>query len=140
MKKKRVIESIRQIYGAVLSATFFMKKNHFFLKIFFSLLQMLWFQKKRRKKLWCSFFWGQNGPENFLGFLKKSQKNRKKYVFFEKMLMVSGPFSLNVVLPFDVIKSIFQVRKKRSKKKGFHFLKLFFKNENWTFIFVHFWN
>jgi len=28
--------------------------------------------------------------------------------------------------------------KKMSKKKGFHFLKLFFKNENWTFIFVHF--
>jgi len=26
-----------------------------------------------------------------------------------------------------------------SKKKGFRFLKLFFKNENWTFIFVHFW-
>jgi len=29
-------------------------------------------------------------------------------------------------------------RQKKHKKKGFHFLKLFFKNENWTFIFVHF--
>jgi len=52
--------------------------------------------------------------------------------------MVSDPFLRKVVLPSIVTKYSFLVRKKMSKKKGFHFLKLFFKNENWTFIFVHF--
>ena len=139
-KKKRVIETIRRIYGAVLSATFFMKKNHFFLKVFFPTLLMHCSRKKMRKKLWCSFFWGQNGPENFFGFLEKSRKNRKKCVFFGKKLMVSDPFSPNIILSFIMQKCKKNVSKKSVKKKGFRFLKLFFKNENWTFIFVHFWN
>jgi hypothetical protein len=139
-KKKRVNESIRRIYGAVLSATFLIKKNHFFLKNIFLLLEMLWLWKKYRKKLWCSFFWGQNGPEKFFEFSEKRSKKSEKCVFFEKKLMVSGPFSHKVMLAFTIIKCEKNVSKKNVKKKGFHFLKLFFKNENWTFIFVHFWN
>ena len=139
-KKKRVNESIRRIYGAVLSATFFMKKNHFFFENIFLLLEMLWLWKKCQKKLWCSFFGGQNGPEKIFEFSEKSRKNRKKCVFFGKKLMVSRTFSPKVVLSFIVIKCEKNVSKKNVKKKGFHFLKLFFKNENWTFIFVHFWN
>jgi hypothetical protein len=34
---------------------------------------------------------------------------------------------------------IFKIYSKKNRKKNdFHFLKLFFLNENWTFIFVHF--
>ena len=125
-KKNRVVETIRRIYGAIQSATFFWKKNHFFLKFIFLWLQMLWLFKKCRKKLWCSFFWGQNGPEKIFEFSEKSRKNRKKCVFFEKKLMVSAPFSSKVVSAFVVRKSSFLVRKKMSKKNDFHFLKLFF--------------
>ena len=46
IKKKRVIETIRRNYGAVLRATFFMKKNHFFSKLFFSLPFMHCSRKK----------------------------------------------------------------------------------------------
>ena len=126
VKKKRVNESIRRFYGAVQSATFFMKKNHFFLNYFFLLLRLLCFFKKGRKKLWCSFFWGQNGPENFWRFSKKSRKNRKKCVFFEKKLMVSTPFLQKVVLSFIMRKFDILSQKKMSKKNDFHFLKLFF--------------
>ena len=94
--------------------------------------------KKMPKKAVMLVFWGQNGPEKKFEFSEKSRKNRKKCVFFGKKLMVSGPFSHKVVLSFVVRKSSFLVRKKMSKKNDFHFLKLFFKNENWTFIFVHF--
>jgi hypothetical protein len=52
--------------------------------------------------------------------------------------MVSRTFLRKVVLPFNIIKCEKKCRKKNVKKKGFRFLKLFFKNENWTFIFVHF--
>jgi hypothetical protein len=118
---------------------FFRKKNHFFYEKKILLLYMVRFRKKWQKKLWCSFFWGQNGPEIFFWFSEKSRKNRKKCVFFGKKLMVSGPFCQKVVLPFIIRKVYFFVQKKMSKKNDFHFLKLFFKNENWTFIFVHFW-
>ena len=113
--------------------TFFFEKNNM-------LLKMHWLFKKHRKKLWCSFFWGQNDPEKFFGFSKKSPKNQKKCVFFEKKLMVSDPFCQNVALSFIMQKCEKNVWKKMSKKNDFHFLKLFFKNENWTFFFVHFWN
>ena len=126
VKKKRVVESIRRIYGAIQSATFFWKKNHFFLKFIFLWLQMLWLFKKCRKKLWCSFFWGQNGPEKIFEFSEKSRKNRKKCVFFGKKLMVSAPFSHKVVLSFTIIKCEKNVSKKNVKKNDFHFLKLFF--------------
>jgi hypothetical protein len=52
--------------------------------------------------------------------------------------MVSGPFCRKLALPFIMQKNEKSRLKKMSKKKGFRFLKLFFKNENWTFIFVHF--
>ena len=133
------METIRRIYGAVQSATFFMKKKHFFYTFICCLLKLHWLWVNSQKKMWCSFFWGQNGPENFFEFSKKNQKNRKKCIFFEKMLMVSWPFSHFMVLLITVWKSKFIGPKKNTKKKGFQFLKLFFKNENWTFIFVHFW-
>jgi hypothetical protein len=115
------------------------KKSPFFIFNYFCHCKCFDFMKKCRKKLWCSFFWGQNDPENFFGFSEKSRKNRKKCVFFEKMLMVSPPFSSKVALPVIMQKCENNVWKKMSKKKVFHFLKLFFLNENWTFIFVHFW-
>jgi hypothetical protein len=126
IKKKRVVESIRRFYGAVLGATFFMKKNHFFFEKRFSWLKMHWYRKKCWKFLWCSFFWGQSDPENFFEVSEKSRKNRKKCVFFEKKLMVSPPFSSKVVLSFNVRNFHFLVPKKMSKKNDFHFLKLFF--------------
>ena len=119
---------------------FLKKKSAFFIFNYFCHHKCFDFMKKCRKNLWCSFFWGQNGPEKFFEFSEKSRKNRKKCVFFEKKLMVLGPFSHKVVLAFTIIKCEKNVSKKNVKKKGFHFLKLFFKNENWTFIFVHFWN
>ena len=125
-KKKRVNESIRWIYGAVLRATFFIKKNHFFFEKIFSSLKMHWSRKKCWKKLWCSFFWGQNDPEKFFEVSEKSRKNQKKCVFFEKKLMVSSPFSLKVVLSFIIQKCEKNVSKKNVKKNDFHFLKLFF--------------
>ena len=138
-KKKRVIETIRHFYGAIQSATFFRKKNHFFLWKKILLLDMVWLWKKCQKKLWCSFFWGQNGPEIFFWFSEKSQKNRKKCVFFGKKLMVSGPFCRKLALPSIMQKNEKSRSIKMSKKNDFRFLKLFFKNEIWTFIFVHFW-
>ena len=125
-KKKRVSESIRRIYGAVLRATFFIKKNHFFFEKIFSSLKMHWSRKKCWKKLWCSFFWGQNDPEKFFEVSEKSRKNQKKCVFFEKKLMVSDQFSPQVALSFVVRKTIFKGPKKNVKKNDFHFLKLFF--------------
>ena len=113
VKKKRVVESIRRIYGAIQSATFFWKKNHFFLKFIFLWLRMLWLLKKCRKKLWCSFFGGQNGPEKNFEFSEKSRKNRKKCVFFGKKLMVSAQFSPKVVLAFTIIKCEKNVSKKK---------------------------
>ena len=133
-----MFETIRRIYGAVQNDPFFRKKNHFFLFLFFLLLEMIWFRKKCRKKLWCSFFRGQNGPEIFFWFSGKSRKNHVFCVFFGKKLMVSCPFCLKVAL-LVIMQNFQKTRsKKMSKKKGFGFLKLFFKNENWTFIFVHF--
>ena len=120
-------ETIKRNYGAVQSATFFMKKNHFCLTLFFCLLKMYWLRKKLSKKLWCSFFGGQNDPEIFFEFSKKNQKKWKKYIFFEKMLMVSCPFLRQVILPYIITNIIFFSRKKMSKKTDFHFLKLFFK-------------
>jgi hypothetical protein len=52
--------------------------------------------------------------------------------------MVSWSFLQKVTLRFIVLKILKYTQKKMSKKNDFHFLKLFFKNENWTFIFVHF--
>jgi hypothetical protein len=52
--------------------------------------------------------------------------------------MVSGAFLRKVVLPVIMQNYKKKGLKKNVKKKGFRFLKLFFKNENWTFIFVHF--
>ena len=79
------------------------------------------------KKLWCSFFGVQNDPEIFFGFSEKSRKNWKKCVFFEKKLMVSGPFSPKVVLPIIIINMIFLIRKKCQKKMVFVFWNFFFK-------------
>jgi hypothetical protein len=118
---------------------FLWKKNTFFWKCFPPYYRCFEFKKNVEKSCDARFFGAKTVLRIFLGFSEKSRKKRKKCVFFEKKLMVSGPFSLNVALPFNIRKSIFLVRKKSVKKKGFHFLKLFFKNENWTFIFVHFW-
>ena len=52
--------------------------------------------------------------------------------------MVSPTFYQKVVLSFIMRKSEKNGRKKNVKKNDFRFLKLFFKNENWTFFFVHF--
>ena len=100
--------------------TFFFEKNNM-------LLKMHWLFKKHRKKLWCSFFWGQNDPEKFFGFSKKSPKNQKKCVFFEKKLMVSDPFCQNVALSFIMQKCEKNVWKKMSKKTIFIFWNFFLK-------------
>ena len=125
-KKKRVNESIRWIYGAVLRATFFIKKNHFFFEKIFSSLKMQWLFKKCWKKLWCSFFWGQNDPEKIFEVSEKSRKNQKKCVFFEKKLMVSPQFSLKVVLSFIIKNCEKNVSKKNVKKTIFIFWNFFF--------------
>ena len=75
--------------------------------------------------MWCSFFWGQNDPENFFEVSEKRRKNRKKCVFLEKKLMVSGPFLQKVALPFNIRILTFYPWKKMSKK-GISFFETFF--------------
>jgi hypothetical protein len=126
VKKKRVVESIRRFYGAIQSATFFWKKKHFFLKFIFLLLQMRWLFKKCRKKPWCSFFWGQNGPEKIFEFSEKSRKNRKKCVFFgKKAYGLSSIFTQSRVSIYHA-KMRKKCLKKKRKKKRFSFFETFF--------------
>jgi hypothetical protein len=67
--------------------------------------------------------------------IQKKWKNVQKIAFF---LMLCGIFS-NIYVIRNML-CIFQIIpwNKNTKKHEKKVLKLFFKNENWTFIFVHF--
>ena len=67
--------------------------------------------------------------------IQKKRKNVPKIAFF---LMLCGTFSNIQVLYKMLINIHFVLKIKNLKKPKKYILKLFFKNENWTFIFVHF--
>ena len=116
----------------------FSKKNKIFL--FFFICDGLWFAfiKKHEKSCDARFFRSKTVHRIFSDFLKKVKK-MGKFAFFSLFSL----WSRCIFHIFHLIeyrsKCVKIYVKKNSKKKGFHFLKLFFKNENWTFIFVHFW-
>ena len=122
-----------------LALLFSWKKIIFFLKKDFRDWKCIDIEKNVENFCDARFFGDKVTLRFFLRFQKKSRKNRKKCVFFEKKLMVSPTFSSKVMLSFIMQKCKKRCSKKNVKKNDFHFLKLFFLNENWTFIFVHFW-
>jgi hypothetical protein len=69
---------------------------------------------------------------------KKWPKNRVFSSFFKFFLMLCGVFSHISVLHNMLIFLHFRLQNKNTKKTKNNILKLFFKNKNWTFIFVHF--
>jgi len=122
-----VIESIRRIYGAVLSATFFMKKNHFFLKINFLLLIMHCSQKKCEKSCDARFFGAKTVLRFFWSFQKKVEKIGKNAGFSKKNLWSQTHFrSISYYhLSYKNVKKMSQ--KKVSKKRDFIFWNSFLK-------------
>jgi hypothetical protein len=67
--------------------------------------------------------------------IQKKRKNVPKIAFF---LMLCITFSHISALRNMLIISLFVPQNKNTKKPEKKLLKLFFKNEKWTFIFVHF--
>jgi hypothetical protein len=67
--------------------------------------------------------------------IRKNQKNIRKIAFF---LMLCGVFCYIIMLPEMLLYIHFMSQIKSTKKHEKKLLKLFFKNEKWTFIFVHF--
>ena len=94
--------------------------------------------KKHEKKCWCSFF--SVHLLVFLDFLKMSKigKMSEKSCFSKFFLMLCGVFSNIFVLYIMLTIFYFVPQNKNLKKREKKLLKLFFKNEKWTFIFVHF--
>jgi hypothetical protein len=102
---------------------------------------MLSFFEKHEKKRLCSFF--SVHLLVFFHFLKwekirKNRKNVQKIVFFQVF-----PYALrcffNIFMTHEMLTFLhIRLQNKKLKKTKNKILKLFFKNENWTFIFVHF--
>ena len=67
--------------------------------------------------------------------IQKKRKNVPKIAFF---LMLCDAFCYINVLRNVLIQIHFMSKNKNTKKHEKKLLKLFLKNENWTFIFVHF--
>jgi amino acid transporter len=67
--------------------------------------------------------------------IQKKRKNVPKIAFF---LMLCCAFCYILMLPEMILYFHFMSQYKNTKKHGKKYLKLFLKNENWTFIFVHF--
>ena len=98
---------------------------------------MLSILEKHEKMCLCSFF--SVHLLVFFHFLKMSKigKMSKKSHFSEFFLMLCGAFSNILMLYKMLINTHFVLKIKNLKKPKKYILKLFFKNENWTFIFVH---
>ena len=62
----------------------------------------------------------------------------KKSCFFQFFLMLCGAFSHVYIIRNMLLYIRFTSKNKNTKKHEKKLLKLFLKNENWTFIFVHF--
>jgi hypothetical protein len=89
-----VFESIRRIYGAVQSATFFMKKNQNFLrKKIFVIENALVTIKNVEKSCDARFFGDKTILRIFLGFQKKVQKIGKNAFFSKKSLWSQDHFT-----------------------------------------------
>ena len=67
--------------------------------------------------------------------IQKKWKNVPKIAFF---LMLCCAFCYILMLPEMLLYINFMSQNKNTKKHEKKYLKLFFKNEKWTFIFVHF--
>ena len=93
--------------------------------------------KKTEKSCDARFFRSKTVHRNFSDFLKKVKKMGKNAFFPFFFLWSRHHFTLFVLIEYHA-KVVKKYVKKKHKKNGFRFLKLFFKNENWTFIFVHF--
>jgi hypothetical protein len=117
---------------------FFEKKIKIFLFFLFCYCRCFEFTKNAKKSRDARFFRSKTVHQKFSDFLKKVKKMGK-----------SAFFPLFFLWSHDHFRTLWSYRlscktceksrqKKTQKKKGFQFLKLFFKNENWTFIFVHF--
>ena len=93
--------------------------------------------QKYKKSAYARFF----GPFHkfFLFFkmskIQKKRKNVPKIAFF---LMLCCAFCYILMLPEMLLYIHFMSQNKNTKKHEKKYLKLFLKNENWTFIFVHF--
>jgi hypothetical protein len=94
---------------------FFEKKIKIFLFFLFCYCRCFEFTKNAKKSRDARFFRSKTVHQKFSDFLKKVKKMGKSAFFPLFFLWSHDHF-----------------------RKGFQFLKLFFKNENWTFIFVHF--
>jgi hypothetical protein len=80
------------------------------------------------------------GPFHKFFLFKKNVQNRKnvrKIAFFPFFLMLCAAFSIISVLYKMLINIHIILKIKNLKKTKNNILKLFLKNENWTFIFVH---
>jgi len=93
--------------------------------------------KKMEKSCDARFFRSKAVHRFFSDFLKKDKKMGKSAFFSLFSLWSQHHFHIIRLIEYHA-KHAKNVTKKKHKKKGFCFLKLFFKNENWTFIFVHF--
>ena len=116
---------------------FFQKKNEniFFEIICYCICFTIW--KKTKKSCDARFFRSKAVHRNFSDFLKKVKKMGKSAFFSLFFLWSQRHFHIIHLIEYHA-KHAKKVAKKKHKKNGFRFLKLFFKNENWTFIFVHF--
>jgi hypothetical protein len=92
--------------------------------------------KKSKKSCDARFFRSKTVHRIFFDFLKKVKKMGKS-AFFPLFFLWSQDHFHIIRLIEHRVKFGICGSKKKHKKKGFQFLKLFFKNENWTFIFVH---
>ena len=116
------------------------KKITFFYFYFFCYWICSDIRKNVEKSCDARFFGDKTVLRFFFGFQKKVEKIGKNAFFSEKSLWSQVHFYNKTHYHLSCKKNEKSRLKKMSKKKGFRFLKLFFKNENWTFIFVHFWN
>ena len=102
---------------------------------------MLSFFEKHEKKCLCSFF--SVHLLVFLHFLKwkkigKNRKNGRKIVFFQVFSYALRCF-FNIFMTHEMLTFLhIRLQNKNTKKTKNKILKLFLKNKNWTFIFVHF--
>ena len=123
-----MIESIRRIYGAVQSATFFMKKKSYFLIMKnYVTTNALTILKMVEKSCDARFFGDKTILRNFLDFQKKVQKIRKNAFFLKKSLWSQTHFvkMLHYHLSCKNVKKMSE--KKCQKKTIFIFWNFFLK-------------
>ena len=125
-KKKRVNETIRQFYGVIQSATFFMKKNHFFfIFIFFVTGYAAILEKMSKKAVMLVFLGTKRSWDFFLVFWKKSKKSEKMRFFWKKAYGLRTILSQTRITIYHIKKWKIKV-KKNVKKKWFSFFETFF--------------